>query len=67
MHATAMLPSPLPDETKRARFDLTSVDAEGTFEGYASLFNVEDLARDVIAPGAFRESLAKRGASGVKL
>ena len=62
MHATAM-----PDETKRAGFALTSVDAEGTFEGYASLFNVEDLSRDVIAPGAFRDSIAKRGAGGIKL
>ena len=62
MHATA-----LPNETKRARFDLTSVDAEGTFEGYASLFNVEDLSHDVIAPGAFAASLARRGPSGIKL
>ena len=62
MHATI-----LPNETKRARFDLTSVDSEGTFEGYASLFNVEDLSHDVIAPGAFAASLSKRGASGIKL
>ena len=62
MHATAM-----PDETKRAGFALTSVDAEGTFEGYASLFNVEDLSRDVIAPGAFRDTIARRGAGGIKL
>ena len=59
--------TPMPNETKRARFDLTSVDAEGTFEGYASLFNVEDLSHDIIAPGAFAGSLAKRGAAGVKL
>jgi len=62
MYATLM-----PNETKRARFDLTSIDATGTFEGYASLFNVEDLSHDVIAPGAFAGSLAKRGASGIKL
>jgi HK97 family phage prohead protease len=62
MHATTM-----PHETKRAGFALTSVDAEGTFEGYASLFNVEDLSRDVIAPGAFRDSITKRGAGGIKL
>jgi uncharacterized protein len=57
----------LPDEFKRARLDLTSVDAEGTFEGYASLFNVEDLAHDVIVPGAFRETLAKRGTGGIRM
>ena len=59
--------STLPNETKRARFDLTSVDAEGTFEGYASLFSVEDLSRDVILPGAFRDTLARRGATGIKM
>ena len=59
--------SPMPGETKRAGFALTSVDAEGTFEGYASLFNVEDLSRDIIAPGAFRDTLTKRGAGGIRL
>lgn len=29
-------------------------------EGYASLFGVEDLARDVVRPGAFARSLAQR-------
>lgn len=29
--------------------------------GYASLFNLPDAAGDVIAPGAFRRSLAERG------
>ena len=57
----------LPLETKRARLDLTSVDAEGAFEGYASLFHLEDLARDVILPGAFRSSLERRGAGGIKM
>jgi len=57
----------LPDEFKRARFDLTSVEAEGTFEGYASLFNVEDLSHDVVVPGAFRDSLARRGTGGIRM
>jgi HK97 family phage prohead protease len=39
----------------------------GEFEGYASLFGVPDLAGDVVEPGAFRESLARRGARGVSL
>ena len=34
---------------------------------YASLFDKEDLGHDVIAPGAFRDSLADRGATGVKM
>lgn len=41
--------------------------ADGTFSGYASRFRVPDLTGDVMLPGAFRASLARRGASGVKL
>ena len=54
-------------ETKRAPLALANVDASGVFEGYASLFGVVDLGRDVVMPGAFRESLSRRGVSGVKM
>lgn len=37
------------------------------FEGYACLFERQDLGRDVIAPGAFAETLARRGIDGVRL
>ena len=47
--------------------ELKTVGDDGTFEGYASLFNREDLGHDVILPGAFTESLAKRSAAGIKL
>ena len=30
-----------------------SVDPDGTFEGYASLFGIVDLGGDEVAPGAF--------------
>lgn len=40
---------------------------DGHFTGYASLFGVPDLGRDVVAPGAFAASLAARGASGVRM
>ncbi len=43
------------------------IDADGYFEGYASLFGVADLGRDVVMPGAFRASLSQRTAFGVKL
>jgi len=36
-------------------------------EGYAALFNVEDMNGDVIAPGAFRKALAARGVSDVRM
>ncbi len=54
-------------ELKFAPVDLQAAEAEGTISGYAALFNVADLGRDVIAPGAFRQSLAGQGAAGVKM
>lgn len=43
------------------------IDDEGRFEGYASLFGVPDLGGDIVEAGAFRETLAKQGAAGVRL
>jgi HK97 family phage prohead protease len=40
---------------------------EGQFEGYASLFDLPDLGKDVVERGAFARSLARRGPRGVKL
>jgi HK97 family phage prohead protease len=53
-------------ETKFARTAL-AVAEDGTFAGYASLFGKADLGRDMVMPGAFRASLVKRGAAGVKM
>lgn len=39
----------------------TTIDADGVVEGYASLFGAIDQARDMVAPGAFRQSLRLRG------
>jgi HK97 family phage prohead protease len=49
MHAP--LPSP-------SRFALQP---DGSIEGYASLFGAIDQARDMVMPGAFRETLKARG------
>lgn len=69
--ARRSLPAPPPFEMKRAgpaaRPALKPIASEGTFEGYASLFEIADLGGDVIAPGAFRDSLRRRGARGVKM
>jgi HK97 family phage prohead protease len=54
-------------ETKFARASLSRVDEDGTFSGYASIFGRADLARDIVMPGAFRASLARRGAAGIKM
>jgi uncharacterized protein len=49
------------------RFEMKSVADDGAFEGYASLFNSEDLGHDVIQPGAFHDSLAGRDANAIKM
>ena len=54
-------------EQKATRFDVKGLKEDGSFEGYASLFGAEDLGRDVVMPGAFRSSLAKRGPRGIKM
>lgn len=58
---------PHPSEAVFTALDLKSVADDGAFEGYASLFNREDLGRDIILPGAFAESLARRGPGGIRL
>jgi hypothetical protein len=54
-------------ELKFSALDLKRVDAAGKFAGYASLFNKEDMGHDIVLPGAFRESLATRGPTGIKM
>jgi HK97 family phage prohead protease len=54
-------------ELKFTPLDLKRVETDGTFSGYASLFHTEDLGRDIVLPGAFRDSLRERGAAGIKL
>lgn len=42
-------------------------DDDGSFEGYASVFNNKDLGNDVIRRGAFLDSIAERSPKGIKL
>ncbi len=44
-------------EYKSFDFDLKQVEADGRFQGYAATFGNVDLGGDVIAPGAFTETL----------
>jgi uncharacterized protein len=44
-------------------FEVKSVDEEGVFTGYGSVFGVKDSYDDIVAPGAFSESLAAWKAS----
>jgi uncharacterized protein len=59
--------APLSREVKFAGAPLSHVEVDGTFEGYASLFGVVDLGKDMVEAGAFKDSMARRGAAGVKL
>ncbi len=43
------------------------LNANGSFEGYASVFGAEDQGGDVVMPGAFRASLARRGAADIRM
>ena len=37
-----------------------AIDGDGRFAGYASLFNTRDAGGDMVMPGAFAQSLARR-------
>lgn len=54
-------------EVKLATAELSAVEADGSFSGYASLFGETDLNRDVVLPGAFLRSLGRRGAACVRM
>jgi len=79
MNAMRKRPFPLPTlprkgggnalarETKFAAAELSEVEADGSFSGYASLFGETDLNRDVVLPGAFLKSIGKRGPGGIRM
>ncbi|MEL7544089.1 MAG: HK97 family phage prohead protease [Pseudomonadota bacterium] len=54
-------------ELKFAQVSLRTVEADGTFDGYASLFDTPDLGRDIVKRGAFAASLKRRGPGGVRM
>lgn len=54
-------------EVKFSALRLKDIGLDGVFEGYASLFNREDLGRDIVLPGAFRESLGQRPPASIKM
>jgi HK97 family phage prohead protease len=45
----------------------TTIDADGTVEGYASLFGEIDQARDMVMRGAFADTLRQRGVRRVPM
>ena len=47
-------------------FELQSISEKGTFQGYGSVFGVQDWYDDVVMPGAFTRSLAEHKANGTQ-
>ena len=54
-------------KTRDFTFDIKSVDKSGFFSGYGSVFGVKDSYGEVVAPGAFANSIQARAAKGRKL
>jgi HK97 family phage prohead protease len=48
-------------------FEVKSIDENGVFTGYASIFDVVDSQKDVVLKGAFQRSLRERGVRAVKM
>ena len=46
---------------------LSAAPGTGVFTGYASLFGKRDSAGDIVMPGAFAESIKKRGAENIRM
>jgi uncharacterized protein len=46
---------------------LPVLSGHGVFTGYASLFGRKDQAGDIVMPGAFRASLQRKGAAGIRM
>ena len=54
-------------ERKRLDLAVSAVEPDGSFSGYASLFDKVDLGKDVVERGAFAASLRMRGAAGIRM
>lgn len=54
-------------ERKFVDLSLETVEADGVFTGYASLFGKVDLGKDVVERGAFARSIEARGAGGIRM
>lgn len=51
-------------QTRAVRLERKQIRADGEFEGYGSVFGVEDSYKEVVARGAFKESLSVHKAAG---
>ncbi len=51
-------------KTRDFAFELKSLQSDGVFEGYGSVFGAVDSYDEIVAPGAFSETLATHKAQG---
>jgi HK97 family phage prohead protease len=54
-------------ERKQIDLTLDTVESDGTFSGYASLFGRMDMGKDIVEAGAFAKSLRTRGTAGIRM
>lgn len=52
------------NKTRDFGFELKAMNDDGTFEGYGSVFGVKDSYDEIVAPGAFAESLSNHASAG---
>ena len=52
------------EQTIFTQFECKEIDSAGEFEGYGSIFGNVDFGGDIVAQGAFKESLAEHEAKG---
>lgn len=63
----AVHPVTVAPEAKFTRLSVDCIAQDGSFEGYASVFGITDQGGDIVAPGAFRNSLRKRPAGQIRM
>jgi uncharacterized protein len=56
--------APQRSEVRAFAFDLKAAGEDGQIEGYGSVFGVKDAYADIVAAGAFKETLADHKAAG---
>ena len=58
--APTTAPEPKMRDHRDMPFQVKSVNEDGTFSGYGSVFNVVDSYQEIVVPGAFKDSLESR-------
>lgn len=54
-------------KTHTGKLEMKKLTEDGEFEGYGSVFDVEDGGADIVMPGAFAQTLKDKGPASVKM